>query len=412
MCRLVDPSVRKASRSVGWLVVKLKSVHTRRRLMRSRAEATKQTVAKLGPRLDPDGLGELTVQPQGDTSIIVEAPGETDPQRLRAIIEKPGQLTLNLVEDNDNLFMDAIRTGRPRVGYQLIPTVEGQQLLISTDPIIEGDMVRSASQGFHPENNQPIVNFTLNTKGAKLFGDATAQNRGKRFAIVLDGVSQSAPVIRSAILGGSAYIEGSFTVESAQDLATIIQAGALPADVSVERESLVGPTLGKDSIDAGTTASLIGLALVAIFMIIAYGLFGGFAVASLMVNILLIFGALSGLGATLTLPGIAGIILTIGMAVDANVLVFERIREESRSGRSPMTAVNAGYQQALSTILDANITTLIAAAVLYTLGSGPVKGFAITLAIGIFTSVFTAFVVTRWFTVMWLRGTRPKSLPI
>ena len=386
---------------------------TPQKIEQIRTDATRQTIDKLGPRLDPNGIGEIAVMPQGETDIIVEAPGESDPERLKRIIEQPGELTFNLVEDNQTIVAEAMRTGRVRAGYQLIPSVDGtEQLLVEANPIIEGDMVRSASQGFHPENNSPIVNFTFNTRGAKLFGDATSANRGKRFAIILDGVSQSAPVIRSAILGGSGYIEGSFTTESAKDLATIIQAGALPADVRVEAESLVGPTLGQDSIEAGTMASMIGLVLVAVFMIIAYGLFGGFAVGSLFVNIILIFGFLSGLGATLTLPGIAGIILTIGMAVDANVLVFERIREEQQNGRSPMSAVEAGYKHALSTILDANITTLLAAIVLYVLGSGPVKGFAVTLAIGIFTSVFTAFVVTRWFTVTWLKTFRPKKLPI
>lgn len=376
------------------------------------AEATRQTVSKLGPRLDPDGLGEILVQPSGENDIIVEAPGESDPERLIRVIEQPGVLTFNLVVEDQNALNEALRTGQPRVGNIIRQSVTGETLLLEADPIIEGDMVRSSSQGFHPENNQPIVNFTFNTTGARLFGEATSQNRGRRFAILLDDVVQSAPRINSAILQGYGFIEGSFTVDSARELATVIQAGALPAQVNVESVRVVGPTLGQDSIEAGALASIIGLILVAIFMLVAYGLFGIFAVGSLIVNILLIFGALSGLGATLTLPGIAGIILTIGMAVDANVLVFERIREESRAGRKPISAIESGYQQALSTILDANITTLLAASVLYTLGSGPVKGFAVTLAIGIFTSVFTAFVLTRWFSVIWLRATRPTKLPM
>ncbi len=374
-------------------------------------DAVRQTVAKLGPRLDPNGLAELTVQAQGESRIIIEAPGEKDPQRLKALIQQPGELTLNLVDDNRNRIEEAFRSGRATDGFRLIPSTQGNFLLVEEDPIITGDMVKSASQGFD-QNNRPAVNFVLNTRGASKFGRETGANIGRQFAIVLDGVSQSAPVIRSAITGGSGIIEGSFTMEEARDLATVIQAGALPADIVVVEERQIGATLGEDSIEAGAVASLIGLLLVAVFMIIAYGTFGGFAVGSLLVNIILILGALSGLNATLTLPGIAGIILTIGMAVDANVLVFERIREESRNGRSPLSAVDIGYQQALSTIMDANITTLIAAAVLYTLGSGPVKGFAVTLAIGIFTSVFTAFVVTRWFTVLWIRAARPKVLPI
>ncbi|MFC6199840.1 protein translocase subunit SecD [Ponticaulis profundi] len=374
-------------------------------------DAVQQTVAKLGPRLDPDGLGEISVQPQGESRIIVEAPGEKDPSRLKALIQQPGVLTLNLVDENPSRLRAAMETGRTQDGYELVSSTDGETLLIVADPIIEGDQVKSASQIFD-ESNNPAVSFSLNVRGATQFFRATGENVGRRFAIILDGVSRSAPRIQEPIPGGTARITGQFSMEEARDLATIVQAGALPADIVVVEERQVGPSLGQDSIEAGALASIIGLALVAIFMIIAYGSFGGFAVGSLVVNIILILGALSGLGATLTLPGIAGIILTIGMAVDANVLVFERIREEARNGRSPMSAVDIGYQQALSTILDANITTLLAAAVLYTLGSGPVKGFAVTLAIGIFTSVFTAFVVTRWFTVLWLRGTRPKKLPI
>ena len=402
------PSIRVSQVGNGEVELRF----TPQRIDEIMAEATRQTVSKLGPRLDPDGLGEILVQPSGETDIIVEAPGESDPERLIRIIEQPGVLTFNLVVGDQGALMDALRTGQPRVGNLLVPSVTGETLLLEADPIIEGDMVRSASQGFHPENNSAVVNFTFNTTGARLFGEATAANRGRQFAIVLDGVVQSAPYIRTAILQGSGFIEGSFNVESAQELATVIQAGALPAQVNVESVRVVGPTLGQDSIEAGALASIIGLVLVAIFMLFAYGLFGLFAVGSLIVNILLIFGALSGLGATLTLPGIAGIILTIGMAVDANVLVFERIREESRNGRKPISAIESGYEQALSTILDANITTLLAASVLYTLGSGPVKGFAVTLAIGIFTSVFTAFVLTRWFSVIWLRATRPTKLPM
>lgn len=374
-------------------------------------DAVRQTVAKLGPRLDPDGLAEMTIQPQGENRIIIEAPGEENPLRLKQLIQQPGELTLNLVDDSQDNLQQALNTGLTKDGYQLVPTSEGGFLLIEEDPIITGDMVKNASQGFD-KNNQPAVNFTLNTRGGAIFGRESGANIGRRFAIILDGESKSAPVIRGAITGGSGIIEGRFTMDEANDLATVIQAGALPADVVVVEEREVGASLGEDSIRAGATASMIGLLLVAIFIIIAYGLFGGFAVGSLFINIVLILGVLSGLGATLTLPGIAGIILTIGMAVDANVLVFERIREEYRNGRSPMTAVDAGYQQAMSTIFDANITTLLAASVLYMLGSGAVKGFAVTLAIGIFTSVFTAFVITRWFTVLWLRGARPKSLPI
>ncbi|MEM7767675.1 MAG: protein translocase subunit SecD, partial [Pseudomonadota bacterium] len=261
------------------------------------------------------------------------------------------------------------------------------------------------------------LNFRLNGAGQQRFSKVTQENVNRRFAIVLDERVMSAPNIREPIYGGQVQISGGFPnnaagLQEAIDLAAIIEAGELPAKLNFIEERTVGPGLGEDSIRAGTLASLIGLALVALSMAVIYGRLGIFAVTSLTANIVLILGALSGLGATLTLPGIAGIILTIGMAVDANVLVFERIREESRSGRSALTAVQVGYEKAMSTILDANITTFIAAGVLYMLGSGPVKGFAVTLAIGIITSVFTAFVVTRWFTVMWLRWARPKTLSV
>ena len=376
--------------------------------------SVRQTVAKLGPRLDPNGLGELTIQPQGESRIIVEAPGEKDPVRLKNLIQQPGELTLNLVDDNQTRIQQAIQNRRAPDGFMLVPSsVEGgMELLVEDTPIVTGDMIEKATPTLDPELGSYVVNFELNIQGAKKFGRASGLNVNRQFAIILDGKWQSAPSINEPILGGAARITGNFTQDSSNVLATVIQAGALPADVLIEEERQVGASLGEDSIRAGATASIIGLILVAIFMIIAYGLFGVYAVGSLVVNIILILGALSLFGATLTLPGIAGIILTIGMAVDANVLVFERIREEARNGRRPMTAIDTGYQQALSTILDANITTLLAAAVLYTLGSGPVKGFAVTLAIGIFTSVFTAFVVTRWFTVTWLKVTKPKKLPV
>ena len=293
-------------------------------------------------------------------------------------------------------------------GYRLLSGPETGPLLVRNIPEVTGADIATASQGYD-DGNRPQINFCLNGNGASKFFQTTRNNSGKLFAIVLDDTIMSAPRINEPIPGGSVRITGDFSIEEAQDLAAIIEAGEMPAKVQFLDQRTVSATLGQDSIRAGVRASLIGLALVAAFMVLAYGLMGFFAVGSLAANIILIIGALSGLGATLTLPGIAGIILTIGMAVDANVLVFERIREEQRAGRSPLTAVQAGYERALSTILDANITTFIAASILYLLGSGPVKGFAVTLAIGIITSVFTAFVLTRWFTVSWLKGFKPKK---
>ena len=360
-------------------------------------------------RIDPDGVAEISITPQGDNRIILEAPGEADPKRIKDILGQAGRLTFNMANLDQSAVRAAVSSGRPPPQEQLVDSIDFGQILINRIPELTGADIATANRCFD-EANFPAVCFRLNSSAATKFYNLTRNNTGRNFAIVLDGTSMSSPTIRSPIPGGNVIIEGRFTIEEAEDLAAIIEAGELPAKLNFLDERTVGPTLGAESIAAGSRASMIGLALVGVFMILAYGLIGGFAVGSLLSNIVLIIGALSGFGATLTLPGIAGIILTIGMAVDANVIVFERIREEQANGRSPATAIQAGYERALSAILDANITTFIAASILYLVGSGPVKGFAVTLAIGILTSVFTAFVVTRWFTVLYLRSFRPKRL--
>ena len=360
-------------------------------------------------RIDPDGVAEISITPQGDNRIILEAPGEADPKRIKDILGQAGRLTFNMANLDQSAIRAAVVSGRPSPREVLVDSMEAGQILSNRIPELTGADIATANRCFD-EANFPAVCFRLNSSAATKFYNLTRNNVGRNFAIVLDGVSMSSPSIRVPIPGGSVIIEGRFTIEEAEDLAAIIEAGELPARLNFLDERTVGPTLGAESLAAGTRASLIGLALVGVFMVLAYGLLGGFAVGSLLSNIVLIIGALSGFGATLTLPGIAGIILTIGMAVDANVIVFERIREEQANGRSPATAIQAGYERALSAILDANITTFIAASILYLVGSGPVKGFAVTLAIGILTSVFTAFVVTRWFTVLYLRTMRPKRL--
>lgn len=361
-------------------------------------------------RIDPDGVAEIAITPQGDTRIVLEAPGEADPKRIKDILSQAGRLTFNMADVSASTVRVAVETGRPRPGWEVVEDDDYGQILIRSIPELTGSDIVTANRGFDPDDNSPAVNFSLSGGAKTKFYNLTRSNRGNYFAIVLDGKAMSTPRINDPIPGGNVQITGQFTLEEADDLAAIIEAGELPAKLQFLEERTVGPGLGQESIEAGSRASLIGLALVGVFMVLAYGLIGGFAVGSLFANIILILGALSGFGATLTLPGIAGIILTIGMAVDANVIVFERIREEQSNGRSPATAIQAGYERALSTILDANITTFIAASILYMLGSGPVKGFAVTLAIGILTSVFTAFVVTRWFTVMYLRTLRPKRL--
>jgi protein-export membrane protein SecD len=287
-----------------------------------------------------------------------------------------------------------------------VPYVIRKQALVSGENLVD------AQPGFDQRTNEPIVTFRFDSTGAKRFARATQENVGLPFAIILDGKVVSAPVIREPILGGSGQISGRFTVPEASDLAVTLRSGALPAKLTVIEERTVGASLGADSIASGTKATLLGLLLVVLFMFAAYGLFGLFANIALMVNIALIFGVLSLIGSTLTLPGIAGIVLTMGIAVDANVLINERIREEIRSGKSPVAAIEAGYSRAMTTIIDSNVTTLISTLVLFWLGSGAVRGFAVTLTIGILASMFTAVTLTRLMVSYWLRWARPVLIPI
>ena len=288
----------------------------------------------------------------------------------------------------------------------------GLPIAIKTRVMLSGDMLVDAAPSFDNQTNEPVVSFRFNTTGAQKFGEITRENVGKRFAIVLDEKVITAPVIRSAILGGSGIISGNFTTESANDLAVLLRSGALPVPLKVIEERSVGPSLGADSISAGKRASLLGVVLVMGFMLINYGLFGIFANVALFFNLVFIMGALSLFQATLTLPGIAGMVLTLGMAVDANVLIYERIREELRNGKTPFSAIENGFRIARATILDANVTTLIAALLLFYFGTGTVKGFAVTLAFGILASMFTAILLSRLMVSVWLRRTRPKVVPI
>ena len=327
-------------------------------------------------------------------------------------MQQTAALSFHLLCD-DMSVDEALRT-RPPAGCYLANSVDEpvQPYLLQTRALITGDQLADAQPGFDQQTQEAIVQFRFNTSGATTFGQATTENVGQPFAIVLDDEVISAPVIREPILGGSGQISGNFTPELANDLAILLRAGALPADLTIVEERTVGPGLGADSIAAGEIAGVIGAIGVLIFMGLSYGLFGIFANIALFVNISLILAALSVLGATLTLPGIAGIVLTVGMAVDSNVLIFERIREEVRRGRKTIAAVDVGFREALRTILDANITTLIAAVILFQLGSGPVRGFAVTLAIGIVTTVFTAYTLTRLLIALWVKTRRPTALPI
>jgi preprotein translocase subunit SecD len=278
--------------------------------------------------------------------------------------------------------------------------------------MVSGEDLTDAQPGFDQRTNEPIVTFRFNTRGGRRFAQVTQENVGRPFAIVLDNEVISAPVIREPILGGSGQISGNFTVEQANDLAILLRAGALPAPLTIIEERTVGASLGQDSIDMGIRATWIGSLLVVLFMFATYGLFGLFANIAVAINVVMILGILSALNATLTLPGIAGIVLTVGMAVDSNVLIYERVREEVRARRSALNALDAGFRRALATIVDSNLTTFIAAAILFFIGSGPVRGFALTLAIGIATTVFTAFTLTRLMIAFWVRWWRPKVVPI
>ena len=375
------------------------------------ASAATQSLEVIGRRVNELGTTEPTIQRQGDDRILVQVPGLQDPERLKDILGQTAKLTFQMV-DQSMPAEDALQ-GRPPAGSEIMYSQDDPPVpyLIEQRVVVSGESLVDAQASFNQQNNEPVVTFRFDTKGAQRFAQATQQNVGRPFAIILDKQVISAPVINEPILGGSGQISGNFSVESANDLAVLLRAGALPATLTVIEERTVGPGLGADSIEAGKIASLIAGALVVLFMLVAYGFLGLLANIALIANVAMIIAILSLLGATLTLPGIAGIVLTVGMAVDSNVLIYERVREERMQGRSFIQAMDQGFARALATIVDSNLTTLIAAVVLFFLGSGPVKGFAVTLAIGIATTVFTAFTFTRWLVAQWIRVKRPKEIP-
>jgi len=392
----------------------IRLTYTDKALAERKRLAVEQSIEIVRRRIDETGTREPTIQRQGTDRILVQLPGVEDPERIKKLLGKTAKMNFHLVDLTTTV--EEARAGRIPPGSMLLPSddvgADGRSALyvIRKRVMLAGDTLVDAQPTF--EDAQPVVFFKFDSLGARKFGEITKNNIGKPFAIVLDGKVISAPVIRSAILGGSGIISGSFTVQQVQDLALLLRAGALPAPLIILEERTVGPGLGADSIRAGKIACILGLVLVLIFMVGIYGRFGLMANAALVVNIMLLTAALSLLQATLTLPGIAGIVLTIGMAVDANVLIFERIREEARAGRTPISAIDSGYRRALTTIIDSNLTTFIAAVLLFMFGSGPVKGFAVTLSIGLLTSMFTAIMVTRLIMVTWLRRTKPTKLPI
>ena len=377
------------------------------------SEAVRDSIEVVRRRIDPAGNKEVSIQPQGDNRIVVQVPGDDDPEALKSIINRTGQLSFHRHDPTVNV-QDAI-AGLLPPGRIYVPYTEGEGpggLVLVEDPEVSGDMVETAAATQNPESGGFQIEFSFDSRGARRFGDYTRNNIGSIFAIVLDGQIISSPVIQSAITQGSGRITGNFSALQASETALLIRSGALPAELTTLEQRSVGPDLGADSVRAGSLALIIGFIAVIVYMVISYGRFGIYADLALIANVILIAGALSLFGSTLTLPGIAGIVLTIGMAVDANVLIFERIREELRNGKAPIPAAETGYQKAWSAILDANVTTFIAALIMFQLGAGPVRGFAITLAVGVVTSVFTAYVLTRLFAGGYLLSKRPKEMPL
>ncbi len=379
---------------------------------RLKRDAVTRSIEVIRRRIDGLGTSEISIARQGADRIVVQAPGESDPQALKRRIGQTAKMTFHLVDMS--VTPEDLAAGRVPPGSRRLPQDDPNEpaVVIRSRALITGEDLTDASPSFNQEN-QPVVSFTFNQRGGRIFCQVTTQNAGQRFATVLDDKVITAPRINEPICGGSGQIYGGFTVETANELAVLLRAGALPAPLSVIEQRSVGAELGQDAIDAGAISTLVAFALVLVFMVLAYGgLFGGIAVIALVINGVMIMAAMSMTGAVLTLPGIAGLILTLAVALDANVLIYERMREEVRNGRSPAIAIDSGFNRAIITILDANITHLGAALIMFSLGAGPVKGFAWTLAIGVFTSVFTAVLVTQVLIAWWFRANRPKALPI
>ena len=375
-------------------------------------QTIEQSIQIVERRVNQLGTVEPVIQRQGTDRILVQVPGLQDPTRLKDMLGKTAKMEFRMVDST--VPPDQAQQGRvpPDSEVLMSSTSPKTPYVVKKQVLVSGGDLTDAQPGFDQRSNEPIVSFRFNTSGSRKFAQATSENVGQPFAIVLDNEVISAPVIREPITGGSGQISGSFTVQAANDLAILLRAGALPAPLTVIEERTVGPGLGQDSIEKGELAAYVGSIMVIVFMLLTYRLFGVFANIAVAINVAMIFGVLSLLNATLTLPGIAGIVLTVGIAVDSNVLIYERIREEIRGGRNAISAIDAGFRRALSTILDSNITTFIAAAVLFYIGTGPVRGFAVTLGIGIITTVFTAFTLTSLIVAAWVRWKRPQSVPI
>jgi preprotein translocase subunit SecD len=375
-------------------------------------QSVEQSIQIVERRVNELGTVEPLIQREGNDRILVQVPGVQDPTRLKELLGKTAKLDFRMVDST--VPPDQALQGKAPPDSEVLMSSTAPKIpyVVKKQVLVSGADLTDAQPGFDQRSGEPIVSFRFNTAGSRKFAQATSENVGQPFAIVLDNEVISAPVIREPITGGSGQISGNFTVQQANDLSILLRAGALPAPLTIIEERTVGPGLGQDSIEKGELAAYVGSILVIVFMLLTYRLFGVFANIAVAINVAMIFGVLSLLNATLTLPGIAGIVLTVGIAVDSNVLIYERIREEIRGGRNAISAIDAGFRRALSTILDSNITTFIAAAVLFYIGTGPVRGFAVTLGIGIITTVFTAFTLTRLIVAGWVRWKRPQSVPI
>ena len=373
-----------------------------------KARIIDQSVSIVRRRIDELGTKEPIVQGQGTDRILVQLPGVQNPESVKILLGKTAKMSFHLVDEGTTLMQ--AKRGKISRTSRIMSGSEGEQYVVIRKPVVGGENLTDARVSF--QEGQPVVSFRFNTFGGRKFAEVTSSHIGERLAIVLDNEVISAPNIQTAITGGSGVITGNFTTKTANDLALLLRSGALPAPLEVLEERTVGAGLGADSIHDGMVASLVGFAAVILFMILAYGLFGLMVDVTLLLNVMIMLGIMSFIGTTLTLPGIAGIILTIGMAVDANILIFERIREEVNRGRSIRDAISVGFTEAYRTIVDSNLTTLVAGAVLFYFGSGPVRGFAVTLTIGILTSMFTSVTVSRLMVEAWMAKCKPTKLPL
>jgi protein-export membrane protein SecD len=378
-------------------------------LAETATHAVEQSIEIVRRRIDETGVVDPQIARQGNDRIVVELPGVEDPNRVKELLGKTAKMTFHLLDEN------AVPNAPPAPGTELLPMQDNpaEKLAILKHVEVDGADLTDARAGTNPNDGGWVVNFTFDSLGARRFAETSRNNIGKRFAIVLDNQIISAPVIRDAITNGRGQISGgNFTAASANQLAILLRAGALPAPLNVVEERTVGPELGADSIRAGAYSLIAGFLLVVGFMGSFYGLFGWFANVALLINLVLLVAVLSLFEATLTLPGMAGLLLTLGMAVDANILINERIREESRNGRTPLNAMETGFRRAFSTILDSNVTAFLAHVMLFVFGTGPVKGFALTITVGIATTLFTATVLARLMMVRWYAARRPSLLPV